>query len=163
MYDIGQVIETYNELTNRVKQDLNEQYELGRLAGADYANVYATLMAEILRLSFEAPLRDKDIELRDKELEIKEAELKLAFDRAKTEEAHRKLLKAQEQLTIRQTEGFDENIRLQLFKAQLDGYAMIYNSGLLTGQDEILPDVFKNRELASIYKELKSIKHTIRR
>jgi len=52
MYDVDQILTIYDKLTEKIKKDLDEQFNKGRLKGSDYANVYAQLMAEALRLSF---------------------------------------------------------------------------------------------------------------
>ena len=62
-YDLNQVTTAYDALTAKVKSDLDEQFNLGRLKGSDYANVYSQLMSECLRLSFSAPINDTQVEL----------------------------------------------------------------------------------------------------
>ena len=59
MYDIAQVESIYDSLTAKVKADLNEQFNQGRIKGSDYANVYAQLMGQCLQLAFQAPLNEK--------------------------------------------------------------------------------------------------------
>jgi len=117
MYDIDQVKSVYDELTTKVKADLDEQFNLGRLKGSDYAEVYAKLMDECLQLAFEAPL--------------KEAELS-------TQE--------------RQKQGFDDNMKLKLFESQINGWSMMFSSGMLSSS----PSIITNDEVTNLYNNLKT-------
>jgi len=66
-YDLEQVKTAYDELTAKVKADLDEQYSLGRLKGSDYANAYTQLMSQVLQLSFQTPLNDAQVQLYDRQ------------------------------------------------------------------------------------------------
>ena len=112
MYDIKQVKSVYDELTTKVKADLDKQFNLGRLKGSDYAEVYAKLMDECLQLAFEAPL--------------KEAELSTQK---------------------RQKQGFDDNIKLKLFEAQINAWSMMFSNGML----DTAPAIISNDELKELY------------
>ncbi len=66
-YDIEQVKAVYDELTAKVKADLDEQFNKGRLKGTDYANVYSTLMNTCLQLAFQAPLNEEQTKLYERQ------------------------------------------------------------------------------------------------
>jgi len=66
-YDLTQVTETYNALTEKVKADLDEQFNLGRLKGSDYANAYTQLMSQVLQLSFQTPINDSQVQLYERQ------------------------------------------------------------------------------------------------
>ena len=75
MYDITQVQSVYDELTAKVKADLDEQFNLGRLKGSDYAGVYSKLMSECLQLAFKAPIEEKQIDSVNKDIDLKTQEI----------------------------------------------------------------------------------------
>ena len=84
MYDINQVKSVYDELTAKVKVDLDEQFNLGRLKGSDYTEVYAKLMDECLQLAFKAPVEEqqtinllKDLDVKNSQIEVNNEEIKL--------------------------------------------------------------------------------------
>jgi len=109
-YDIEQVKTVYDELTAKVKADLDEQFNKGRLKGTDYANVYSTLMNTCLQLAFQAPLNEEQ-----KNTQVK-----------------------QQELLERQTRGFDDNFRFKLFDSQMNAWAMMFSSGMLESKPTII-------------------------
>lgn len=66
-YDLTQVTNAYDILTAKVKADLDEQFNLGRLKGNDYANAYTQLMSQVLQLSFQTPLNDAQVQLYERQ------------------------------------------------------------------------------------------------
>jgi len=74
-FDITQVETVYDSLTSKVKADLDEQFNNGRLKGSDYANVYAQLMQQCIQLAFQAPINEAQIQSINKDLELKEAQI----------------------------------------------------------------------------------------
>ena len=99
-YDLDQVEQIFNKLSYLVKGELDEQHQAGRIKGTEYADVFNQLMQTALTLSYEGPLKDKQVE--DQEYitqNIRPAELeKLQADRALTD-ANRFLAEANTQLT----------------------------------------------------------------
>jgi len=138
MYDIEQIKTIYDELTEKVKEDLDEQYNLGRLKGSDYANVYANLMSQCLQLAFQAPLNEQDTI-------VKQNQAELVLEQKNTQ------IKQQE-LLDRQTKGFDDNFRFKLFDSQMNAWAMMFSSGIL----EDKPSIIANDELSSLYTDIKN-------
>ena len=66
-YDLTQVNSVYDDLTGKIKADLDNQYNMGRLTGSDYANVYAQLMGQCMQLAFQSPVNDKQVQLYDRQ------------------------------------------------------------------------------------------------
>ena len=180
MFDISLVKSTYDDLANKVKSDLDEQFNRGRIKGTDYANVYANLMNEILQLAFQAPIQAKDIELKDHQQQLIDAQTKNQMEDLKVKAEQEKLLDAQTQdqlesvnlkkeqeklyqkqealtqaqtdVAIRQKQSYDDSIRLKLFKAQMDTWGIMFSSGML----EDKPSVIKNDEVSSLYTDIKN-------
>ena len=131
-YDVEQIKQMYDELSNKVKNDLNEQFNLGRLKGSDYANVYAQLMNTILQLSFETPLKEAN--------------------KNKIDYETNNILPEQKNLYERQIKGFDDNLKQKLLEIQFNGWSMPFTNGML---DDI-PKIVKNDELTALYNSLQT-------
>ena len=123
-YDLTQIDEVYNNLTSKIKTDLDNQYQLGRLTGSDYATVYAQLMGQCLQLAFQTPKLSEEVVLTqkqedsiDKDIEVKDA---------------------QKDVYIRQKQGFDDKMKLDLTKIQMDAWSVMFSSGLLTQKPLII-------------------------
>ena len=138
MYDTAQINSVYNDLANKVKTDLDEQFNKGRIKGTDYATVYSNLMNTILQLSFTAPLRDEQVKDTQEGIKLKQSQ-----------EA---LYNAQTEVAERQKQSYDDSIRLKLFKAQMDTWGIMFSSGML----ETKPNVIKNDEVSSLYNDIKN-------
>jgi len=126
MFDIDLVNSTYDDLANKVKTDLDDQYTKGRLTGSDYANVYATLMNTILQLSFQAPEKSKQIELQDQQIINEQAQEKLIEAQTKVQlntinVQNQQILneQAQEKLIEAQTLDQEEHTKLQQVQEDL--------------------------------------------
>ena len=76
-YDIGQVSYIFDELSTKIKAQLDEEYRNGRIKGTEYADVYNELMKSILGLAFDAPLKEKQLALSEADLGLKEKQLGL--------------------------------------------------------------------------------------
>ena len=77
MYDIAQVESIFDSLVQKIKTELNEQYELKRIKGTEYAEVFEKLVGSLLLASFDAPLKEKELLIKDKQLVIAEKDLAL--------------------------------------------------------------------------------------
>jgi len=110
MTDLKRVIDTYEVLSEKVKQDLDEQFTNKRLKGTEYANVYANLMSTILQLAFQTPRQDHEI-------------------------CH---IDAQRENVIRSTANYDDEILAKLLGIQYQGWAEAFKSGLLEDIPSIL-------------------------
>jgi len=137
-YDIEQVKTVYDELTAKVKADLDKQFNKGRLKGTDYANVYSTLMNTCLQLAFEAPMKEAQIGL------IKEQQI---TERKRQDEIEENIKTLQ-----RQRRGFDDNFKFKMFDSQMNAWAIMFSSGMLDDK----PSVVSNDEVSKLYNNFKS-------
>lgn len=152
MFDISLVNSTYDDLANKVKSDLDEQFNRGRIKGTDYANVYAHLMNTILQLSFQTPSQNADIELRNAQTKDQLEDVNLKKEQEKLYQKQEALTQAQTDVAIRQKQSYDDSIRLKLFKAQMDTWGIMFSSGMLSDK----PSVIKNDEVSSLYTDIKN-------
>ena len=196
-YDVNQVNSVFSELVKDVLQELDTQFNKGRIKGTDYATVYSNLLNTILQLSVDTPVKDNqitlsnkefdlkqelsllEIKLKEKELQLKEKELLLAdaeldIKRSQLDIMNREIdLKErlgnldisikQEQLKLagkdlemkeRQIRAFDDKIKSELFKIQMDAWSMMY--GAVGGEGQAIPDILNGDEIRSLYNELKN-------
>ena len=121
-------------------------------------------------------LKTKQLEIAQKELDIKAYELtnmlpkqleKLdeEVDLLQTQDnelqlngaADREIKTSQKNLYNRQEQGFDDNLNLKLFEAQLDVYGMAWSSvgGFGTADDTALPDAFNGTNITALYNAIK--------
>lgn len=152
MFDISLVKSTYDDLASKVKSDLDEQFNRGRIKGTDYANVYANLMNTILQLSFQTPSQNADIELRNAQTQDQLEDINLKKEQEKLYQKQEALTQAQTDVAIRQKQSYDDSIRLKLFKAQMDTWGIMFSSGMLSDK----PSVIKNDEVSSLYTDIKN-------
>jgi len=130
-YDISQVVNMFDTLANKVINELDNQYIKGRIKGTDYANAYAALLGTIIQVCVDTPLKDKQVQLQDKQIKQIEKDL---------------------ELKDRQIQGFDDKIRTDLFKVQMDTWGMMFSSGLL----DTKPDIITNDETSTLYNDIKN-------
>jgi len=69
-YDTTQVLSVFDALSDKIKNQLDEQFKQGRIKGTDYANVYSNLMNTVLQLSFESPIKDSQVKQIEKQIAI---------------------------------------------------------------------------------------------
>ena len=167
-YDMTEVMDAYDILTAQVKTDLDEQFTKNRIKGTEYADAYKNLMNTCLQLSIDVPLKgtqleialadlalkEKQLEIMEQDLLIKEQELlikekELILIGKQIEKIDQDILVsiAQEALTVRQTEGFDDNLRQKMLEIQMNTWAMMFSSGLLTET----PDIITSDEVSDLY------------
>ena len=101
---------------------------------------------------------DKDLLLKDEDIAIKQKqEEKLTHDITNGDEKHVKEMeladedklvkKAQTALYTRQESGFDDNNRQKMLDIQMNTWAMMFSSGLLTEK----PSIIENDEVSDLY------------
>ena len=174
-YDMTEVMDAYDILTAQVKTDLDEQFTKNRIKGTEYADAYKDLMNTCLQLSMDVPLKGSQIEialadlaLKEKQLEVMEQDLlikeqdllikeqellikqqELILMDKQIDKIDQDILVsiAQEALTVRQTEGFDDNLRQKMLEIQMNTWAMMFSSGLLTET----PDIITSDEVSDLY------------
>ena len=117
----------FDIIMKAANENIKIQNQASRITGAEYAEVYLgtmqTAISEAMRF-----LLNKDQSTKD--LEVKQANI---------------------DLLNRQREGFDDNKYQKLFEAQMNAWALMFSSGLLTTQ----PSIISNDSASSLYNVLK--------
>lgn len=117
----------FDIIMKAANENIKIQNQASRITGAEYAEVYLgtmqTAISEAMRF-----LLNKDQSTKD--LEVKQANI---------------------DLLNRQREGFDDNKYQKLFEAQMNAWALMFSSGLLTTQ----PSIISNDSASSLYNTLK--------
>ena len=117
----------FDVLVRMVNENLKIQYDEGRIKATDYAQAYIGGLQTCLTESMKY-IMQKDNLIKDEEL--KQANI---------------------DLLDRQREGFDDNKYQKLFEAQMNAWALMFSSGLLTTQ----PSIISNDSASSLYNTLK--------
>ena len=117
----------FDIIMKAANENIKIQNQASRITGAEYAEVYLgtmqTAISEAMRF-----LLNKDQSTKD--LEVKQANI---------------------DLLNRQKEGFDDNKYQKLFEAQMNAWALMFSSGLLTTK----PSIISNDSASSLYNTLK--------
>ena len=117
----------FDVLVRMVNENLKIQYDEGRIKATDYAQAYIGGLQTCLTESMKY-IMQKDNLIKDEDL--KQANI---------------------DLLNRQKEGFDDNKHQKLFEAQMNAWALMFSSGLLTTQ----PSIISNDSASSLYNTLK--------
>lgn len=150
--DMTQVTDLYDTLNARIRADLQEDYDCKKINGATFADTWAKLISQTINSAIGA-----GVSLATKETAadrcVKEAECNLRdAQTAKTNYETSEILPANKAQIIRQTEGFDDNLRQKLFDSQMNSWAMMFSSGLL----EDKPSIISNDEVSQLYNGIKN-------
>mgnify|MGYP006940443814 CR=1 FL=1 len=117
----------FDIIMKAANENIKIQNQASRITGAEYAEVYLgtmqTAISEAMRFILNRDQSTKD-------LEVKQANI---------------------DLLNRQREGFDDNKYQKLFEAQMNAWALMFSSGLLTTQ----PSIISNDSASSLYNTLK--------
>ena len=117
----------FDIIMKAANENIKIQNQASRITGAEYAEVYLgtmqTAISEAMRF-----LLNRDQSTKD--LEVKQANI---------------------DLLNRQREGFDDNKYQKLFEAQMNAWALMFSSGLLTTK----PSIISNDSASSLYNTLK--------
>ena len=117
----------FDVLVRIVNENLKIQYDAGRIKATDYAQAYIGGLQTCVTESMKY-IMQKDNLIKDEDL--KQANI---------------------DLLNRQKEGFDDNKHQKLFEAQMNAWALMFSSGLLTTQ----PSIISNDSASSLYAVLK--------
>lgn len=117
----------FDIIMKAANENIKIQNQASRITGAEYAEVYLGTMQTAISESMRF-LLNKDQSTKD--LEVKQANI---------------------DLLNRQREGFDDNKYQKLFEAQMNAWALMFSSGLLTTQ----PSIISNDSASSLYNTLK--------
>jgi hypothetical protein len=89
-------------------------------------------MKELDIKTSQAQIALREVDIKEQELQIKRIELDIARERLELARHDAAYKEAQIRLTNRQIKGFDDNKAQKLFDAQMNAWAMMFSSGLLT-------------------------------
>ena len=117
----------FDVMVRMVNENLKIQYDEGRIKATDYAQAYIGGLQTCLTESMKY-IMQKDNLIKDEDL--KQANI---------------------DLLNRQKEGFDDNKYQKLFEAQMNAWALMFSSGLLTTK----PEIISNDSASSLYNTLK--------
>ena len=117
----------FDVMVRMVNENLKIQYDEGRIKATDYAQAYIGGLQTCVTESMKY-IMQKDNLIKDEDL--KQANI---------------------DLLNRQKEGFDDNKHQKLFEAQMNAWALMFSSGLLTTQ----PSIISNDSASSLYNVLK--------
>ena len=149
----------FDELIKAINGNIQIQFEAGRIQNAEYAEVYLGSMQTAITESMKFVLQNDTLA---KELELKQAQIAkinaerdlvnaqiAAFGAQQAKDLEVK--QANIDLLNRQKEGFDDNKHQKLFEAQMNAWALMFSSGLLTTK----PEIISNDSASSLYNALK--------
>lgn len=117
----------FDIIMKAANENIKIQNQTSRITGAEYAEVYLGTMQSAIAEAMKF-LLNKDQIIKD--LEVKQANI---------------------DLLNRQREGFDDNKYQKLFEAQMNAWALMFSSGLLTDK----PTIISNDSASSLYNTLK--------
>lgn len=114
----------FDVLMKALNENIEIQYNKGRIKGAEYAQVYLAGIQSVMAQSIQYTLQEK----------LQEAQVDKIADGILTSTKQREVMDAQKDLYARQKESFDDNKYQKLFEAQLNYNGIVF-------QDATDPDV----------------------
>ena len=149
----------FDIIIKAANENIKIQNQTSRITGAEYAEVYLGTMQSAISEAMKFVLQNDTLA---KELELKQAQIaKINAERDLVnaqlailgEQQAKDLLVKQANIDLlnRQREGFDDNKYQKLFEAQMNAWALMFSSGLLTTQ----PSIISNDSASSLYNTLK--------
>ena len=149
----------FDIIIKAANENIKIQNQTSRITGAEYAEVYLGTMQSAISEAMKFVLQNGTL---DKEIELKQAQIaKINAERDLVnaqlailgEQQAKDLLVKQANIDLlnRQKEGFDDNKYQKLFEAQMNAWALMFSSGLLTTQ----PSIISNDSASSLYNTLK--------
>lgn len=147
----------FDILAHGISENLKIQYDSSRITGEMYANAYSQLITAALDTALKLALQNKELELKVAEVKLKERELNLKEELNDEEVLLNKLkqenIRAQTKVYDRQIEGFNDNLKIKMFQAQLDSFGMMFSSGMLDFDQNAsaFPKALKSSALSETY------------
>ena len=117
----------FDIIMKAANENIKIQNQTSRITGAEYAEVYLGTMQSAISEAMKFLLNRDQL---TKDLEVKQANI---------------------DLLNRQKEGFDDNKYQKLFEAQMNAWALMFSSGLLTTK----PQIISNDSASALYNTLK--------
>ena len=139
--DVDQMEIIYDKFNEKVRNDLQDDYDCKKINGATYADTWAKMMAQVVTGSLQAMVSiatketAMDRVVKQEQVDSSQASTtrnddlatsKIAVD---TQDILNKIATAS--LTSRQESGFDDNVRQKLYEAQINSWALMFSSGLI--------------------------------
>ena len=149
----------FDVIIKAANENIKIQNQASRITGAEYAEVYLGTMQSAISEAMKFVLQNDTLA---KELELKQAQIAkinaerdlvnaqiAAFGAQQAKDLEVK--QANIDLLNRQREGFDDNKYQKLFEAQMNAWALMFSSGLLTTK----PQIISNDSASALYNVLK--------
>ena len=145
----------FDIIIKAANENIKIQNQTSRITGAEYAEVYLGTMqsaiSEAMKFLLQNGTLDKEIELKQAQIAKINAERDLVNAQLAIlgEQQAKDLLVKQANIDLlnRQKEGFDDNKYQKLFEAQMNAWALMFSSGLLTTK----PEIISNDSASSLY------------
>ena len=149
----------FDVIIKAANENIKIQHKTSRITGAEYAEVYLGTMqsaiSEAMKFVLQNDTLAKEIELKEAQIakinadkELINAQL-LAYSAQQAKDLEIK--QANIELLNRQKDGFDDNKHQKLFEAQMNAWALMFSSGLLTDK----PTIISNDSASALYNTLK--------
>ena len=149
----------FDVIIKAANENIKIQHKTSRITGAEYAEVYLGTMQSAISEAMKFVLQNDTLA---KEIELKEAQIaKINADKelinaqllAYAEQQAKDLAVKQANIDLlnRQKDGFDDNKHQKLFEAQMNAWALMFSSGLLTTK----PSIISNDSASTLYNTLK--------
>lgn len=142
----------FDKLMSAVNAHIDDQFKKTRIKDSDYATVYLGALQSTLNSSVQIVLA-KDKLAQEQALLIAQR-----YELGLNGIADREIKTAQKDLYVRQEAGFDDNLNLKLFEAQLDVFGMAWSSvggfGSDTDPASGLAAAFNSSEINKLYEDI---------
>ena len=149
----------FDIIIKAANENIKIQNQTSRITGAEYAEVYLgtmqTAISEAIKFVLQNDTLAKDLELKQAQIAKINAErdlvnAQLAIFREQ-QDKDLEVKQANIDLLNRQKDGFDDNKYQKLFEAQMNAWALMFSSGLLTTK----PEIISNDSASALYNALK--------
>jgi len=129
----------FDDMMEAVNKHIDAQYQLGRITGADYSQVYLGALQSAMSESMKFVLQHK---IAEEQTDNEVAKTANEVARTNSEVAKTKLIE-------RQTKGFDDDAKNKLLKQQLDSWSVAYS---VAKDAQSIPDAIKVNPIDSTLK-----------
>ena len=159
----------FDKIMRTLNAHMLAQYKAQRLKAENFATVYVGVVPTVLQESMKFIMQKdnllKDLEVKDaniglinqqtanllKDDALKDANLDLLNQQKDNLVKDNEVKDANIALLDRQREGFDDNKHQKLFEAQMNAWALMFSSGLLSDK----PQIISNDSASALYNALK--------
>ena len=168
--DFNIVTAKYDTLEAKIKEKLDILFNEKKIRKEEYAEIYVNLMnrtlgevinsflidAQISKIDKENQLIDEKIISEQKNHLIQDKQIQKMNEEITMLQAQEQTEAARKDMIIRQTQGFDDNIRIKLFESSMNAWAMMFGSGFLldSNGDPLKPQFITNDKTTCLWNEL---------